>query len=96
MAKIEDIKNYTLTTSWQAIEVDEDTFFTQYTATTTDGTAFDVRVATSGDVLFPVSIDLGTSPFQADKLRGFTSDSKTLFYAKGTDSSVLSILFWRE
>ena len=96
MAQIVDIKNYSLTTSFTEVTVDSDLKFTQYTAVTEDGSNFQVRTASSGSVLFPISKDLGTMPLQVDKNRLYESDSTTLFYAKGSSGANLCVIFWRD
>jgi hypothetical protein len=95
MADIKAIQNVTLTTSWQEVSPPDDIFFCEYIAVTTDGTPFEIRYATSGDVSYPVSLDLNTFPLHVTKNRTNNSDDY-LFYVKGTAASVLSILYWRE
>lgn len=96
MSEIKDIKNVTLTTSFQAVTVDTSLFFTEYVVKTNDGTDFEIKLLTDDTETFICSNDDGTAPLLITSSRGYTSDSATLFYVKGTTDSVLQIMFTRD
>lgn len=96
MSEIKDIKNVTLTTSFQAVTVDTSLFFTEYIVKTNDNTDFEMKLLTADTETFICSVDDGTSPLIVTYKRGYTSDSSTLFYVKGTAGSILQIMFLRD
>lgn len=96
MAELKDIKNVTLTTSFQEVTVDSSLFYTEYTVKTNDGTNFEIKLLTGDTETFICSTDDGTAPLTITKGRGYTSDSTSLFFVKGTTDSVLQIIFTRD
>lgn len=96
MAKVKDIQNVTLTTSYQEVTVSTSLFYTEYIAKTNDNTDFEIKLLTGDTESFICSVDDGTAPFISTEGRQYTSDSTTLFFVKGTSGSKLQIMFMRD
>lgn len=96
MSQTVDIKNVTLTTSFQEVTVSETLKFDEFIVKTNDGTDFEIKLLTGDTETFIFSKDDGTAPWVNIQNRSFPSaDDTSLFFVKGTTDSVLQILFIR-
>lgn len=96
MSKIVDIKNVTLTTSFQEVTVASTLYFDEYVVKTNDGTDFEIKLLTGDTETFICSVDDGSSPIINTVTRKYSSQEDTLFFVKGTTDSVLQIMFRRD
>lgn len=96
MSEIKDIKNVTLTTSFQEVTVATSLLFSGYIVKTNDKSDFEIKLLTGDTETFICSLEDNTSPLLVNKLRNYPGESTTLFWVKGTAGSILQIMFTRE
>lgn len=90
--KIVHTENYALTTDALLVDVDKSVKFSQYVATTSEGSPFLLSATSAGDY-FPISESRGTMPMILDTENTFNGDTN-LFYAKvASGTATLSIMF---
>jgi hypothetical protein len=96
MARIMDIKNVTLTTSFQEVTVASSLLFSRYIMNTQDDTDFEWKLLTADTETYISSLKANTSPVINDQARNYASHSTSLFFVKGVAGSELQIMFTRD
>lgn len=87
------ISNITLTSSLQAVEVDEDILFSKILFGTQNGEDYEIALENSPTApTFKHSYDRSSSPVVYDFSRKFTTDSTTIFYVKGSGTFQIQFL----